>query len=257
MRYQIRNSCFESNSSSMHSLIMIKNKANERMTMQEIRDEFYLDEEWHRGGNVLELDKYNNSFGRSPFDVLTTFSDKLKYAIAEFCGGCYTIDSYLKAEKLFDEVFRPLILKLVGVDDINTKWMYTMKNFYIYSDTENIEDLDKVEEVPYDKRVHKEDWKRGEPWYEDHDVDGRPIEEAWFDVPSFGGIDHQSNGVLKCFLEKTGMGLEDYLVRKDVVVIIDGDEYYIFGNMIDCGLVDKNNIVDYRRYADYEDTDED
>ena len=245
MKYQIRKKCFETNSSSMHSLIITKQNSNVRMTQQEIRDEYYLDEEWNKRENVICLDKYGNSFGRSPFSVLTTFRDKLTYAIAEYCGDNYSIDSYLKAEETFDEIFKPLIIRLTGVDDVNVDYMFETREFYIYSD-KNTEYLDEAEEVPYDKCVHREDWKRGEPWFEDNDVDGRPIEKAYFDVPDFGSIDHQSKGCLKSFLKKTGMSLEDYLIRKDVMVVIDGDEYCVFEEMIDCGLIDKKNIVKWR-----------
>ena len=48
MKYQIRKGCFETNSSSMHSLIITKENENIRMTQKEIRDEFYLNEEWYK-----------------------------------------------------------------------------------------------------------------------------------------------------------------------------------------------------------------
>lgn len=248
MKYQIRKGCFETNSSSMHSLIMTKKNSNVCLTQQEIRDEYFLDEEWNKGKNTICLDKYGNSFGRSPFSVLTTFRDKLTYAIAEYCGDNYSIDSYLKAEETFDEIFRPLIIRLTGADDVNIDYMFETREFYIYSD-KNTEYLDEAEEAPYDKCVHREDWKRGEPWFEDNDVDGRPIEKAYFDVPDFGSIDHQSKGCLKGFLKSNNLSLEDYLTRKDIVVIITGDEYSTFSDMILCGLIDVNNIV--TQYPNY------
>ena len=242
MKYQIRKGCFESNSSSMHSLVVTKKNSNIKMTQQEIRDEYYLDEEWNKGKNIICLDKYDNEFGRSPFSVLTTFRDKLTYAIAEYCGDNYSIDSYLKAEETFDEIFRPLIIRLTGVDDVNIDYMFETREFYIYSD-KNTEYLDEAEEVPYDKRVHREDWKRGEPWFEDNDVDGRPIEKAYFDVPDFGSIDHASSGLLRRFLKEINMNLEEYLIRKDVTCVIDGDEYCEFDHLIECGLISKDSIV--------------
>lgn len=242
MKYQIRKSVWESNSSSMHSLIVTKKNSNVRMTQQEIRDEYYLDKEWNKGKNIICLDKYDNDFGRSPFSVLTTFRDKLTYAIAEYCGDNYSIDSYLKAEETFDEIFRPLIIRLTGVDDVNIDYMFETREFYIYSD-KNIEYLDEAEEVSYEKRVHRDDWKRGEDYYESYDVDGRPIEKAYFDVPDFGLIDHQSKGLLKRFLKDNNLSLEDYLIRKDVVVIITGDEYSTLSDMFECGLINKDSIV--------------
>ena len=49
--------------------------------------------------------------------------------------------------------------------------------------------------------------------------------------------------LLKCFLRDKNISLEDYLVRKDIVVIIDGDEYCELDKLIDCGLIDKDSIV--------------
>lgn len=254
MKYQIRKGCFESNSSSMHSLVVTKKNENIRMTQKEIRKEFYLDEEWYKERHkndekeIVEIEPWENDFGRSPFTVLSSFRDKLAYAIAEYCGDNYRIESYLQAEKKFDKIFVPLLTHLIGCDEIKwDKWDY--KHFEIYSD--GGEYFDEVEEVPYEKLVYVEkedrdglsddDLLRGH--YRKTDVDGRPVEDAWFDVPDFGSIDHQSAGLLTGFLELNNLSLEDYLTRKDVVVIIDGDEYDELGNLIECGLIKEDSIV--------------
>lgn len=254
MKYQVRKSCFESNSSSMHSLIITKKNSNVHMTQDEIRKEFYLDEEWYKERHkndekeVVEIEPWENDFGRSPFTVLSSFRSKLAYAIAEYCGDNYRIESYLQAEKKFDEIFVPLLTHLIGCDEI--KWdKWNDEHFEIYSD--GGEYFDEVEEVPYEKLVYVEKEDRDglsdddllKGHYRKTDVDGRPIEDAWFDVPDFGSIDHQSAGLLTGFLELNNLSLEDYLVRKDVVVIIDGDEYCELDSLIDCGLIKKDSIV--------------
>lgn len=255
MKYQIRKSVWESNSSSMHSLVVTKKNSNIRMTQEEIRDEFYLNEEWYKERHkndekeVVKIDPWDNEFGRSPFDVLVTFTDKLAYAVAEYCGDNYSIESYVKSEKTFDEIFRPLLIRLIGCDDIEwDKW--DDKPFKIYSDG-NTEYFDEVEQVPYNKLIYvdkderkdlsEDDLVRG--MYKNVDIDGRPIEEAWFDVPEFGSIDHASSGLLKRFLKDNNLSLEDYLVRKDVVVVITGDEYSTLSDMFECGLINKDSIV--------------
>ena len=255
MKYQIRKSVWESNSSSMHSLVVTKKNSNIRMTQEEIRDEFYLNEEWYKERHkndekeVVKIDPWDNEFGRSPFDVLVTFTDKLAYAVAEYCGDNYSIESYVKSEKTFDEIFRPLLIRLIGCDDIEwDKW--DDKPFKIYSDG-NTEYFDEVEQVPYNKLIYvdkderkdlsEDDLIRGR--YKKVDIDGRPIEEAWFDVPEFGSIDHASSGLLKRFLKDNNLSLEDYLVRKDVVVVITGDEYSTLSDMFECGLINKDSIV--------------
>lgn len=254
MKYQIRKSVWESNSSSMHSLVVTKKNSNIRMTQEEIRHEFYLDEDWYKERHknneeeIVKIDPWDNEFGRSPFNVLVTFIDKLAYAIAEYCGNNYSIESYIKGEKTFDEMFRPLLIRLIGCDDVEwDRWDDRPFEIYVGSG----DNLDEVEQVPYNKLIYvdkderkdlsEDDLVRG--MYKNVDIDGRPIEEAWFDIPKFGSIDHASSGLLKRFLKDNNLSLEDYLVRKDVVVIITGDEYSTLSDMFECGLINKDSIV--------------
>lgn len=264
MKYQIRKSVWESNSSSMHSLIVTKKNSNVRMTQEEIRSEFYLDEDWYKERHkndyeeIVKIDPWDNNYGRSPFTILSSFSDKLSYAIAEYCGENYRIASYVKAENVFDEVFKPLLIKLIGCDDVEwDKW--DDKHFIIYSNSG--EYFDEAEEVDYSEllligsdeinSIKKED--RICDVYKNVSKDGRKIEEAWFEVPDFGSIDHQSSGLLDGFLRSNIITLEDYLVRKDIVVVIDGDEYCELDNLIGCGLIKEDSIViRYPRCSPYD-----
>ena len=255
MKYQIRKSCFETNSSSMHSLIITKKNENIRMTQEEIRDEFYLNREWYKEHHkndekeIVNINPWENEFGRSPFSVLSSFRDKLAYAIAEYCGDNYRMESYIMAEERFDELFKPLLIRLIGCDEIEwDKW--DNRHFVVYSD-ETAEQFNDFKEVPYKKLIYidksvKDKYSDDEMIYGGYrniDNDGKPIEDAWFDVPDFGGIDHQSSGLLMGFLEDNNLTLEDYLVRKDVVVIIDGDEYCELNHLINCGLIREDSIV--------------
>lgn len=254
MKYQVRKSVWESNSSSMHSLVVTKKNSNVRMTQEEIRDEFYLNEDWYKERHknneeeIVKIDPWDNEFGRSPFNVLVTFIDKLAYAIAEYCGNNYSIESYIKGEKTFDEMFRPLLIRLIGCDDVEwDRWDDRPFEIYVGSG----DNLDEVEQVPYNKLIYvdkderkdlsEDDLVRG--MYKNVDIDGRPIEEAWFDIPKFGSIDHASSGLLKRFLKDNNLSLEDYLVRKDVVVVITGDEFSTLSDMFECGLINKDSIV--------------
>ena len=259
MKYQIRKGCFETNSSSMHSLVMTKKNSNVRMTREEIRAEYYLDEDWYREHHkndkkeVIKIDPLDNEFGRSPFNVLVTFRDKLAYAIAEYCGGNYTIQSYIDAGIRFNETFVPLLIRLTGCDEVEYGKEHCA-TFAIYSDVGG-DYLDEVEEVDYQDLVlagYEDDISKDDKIlgvYKNVAENGRPIEEAYFDVPDYGSIDHQSKGVLTGFLKSNNLSLEDYLTRKDIVVIITGDEYSTFSNMILCGLIDVNNIV--TQYPNY------
>ena len=254
MKYQIRKGCFETNSSSMHSLVMTKKNVNVRMTREEIRAEYYLDASWTKertkklGKEVLSIHTYGgNDFDRSPFTVLSSFSEKLLYAIAEYCGSNYTIQSYVEAEKRFNEMFVLLLIRLTGCDEV--EYCKTSRDsFAIYSDVGG-EHIDEVEEVGYPDLVvagYEDDISEDDKIfgvYKNIAENGRPIEEVYFKVPDYGSVDHQSLGLLRRFLINNNLSLEDYLVRKDVVVVIDGDEYCELGKLIDCGMIDKDSIA--------------
>lgn len=68
-----RNEVFETNSSAMHSIVVTN------------KDEKYPEEKLKRSvwiwDGELKFDVEDLNFGRTPFEVLTTFYDKLRYAI--------------------------------------------------------------------------------------------------------------------------------------------------------------------------------
>lgn len=256
MKMQIRTGMFETNSSSAHSLLIMKKR--QTMTQQEIRDEYYLDEDWRKErGNTLRLNWINEEFGRD-FDVLTSFRDKLSYALASVCGSCYSLESYVRGGDTFYEVFEPLLKRLIGVDEVEP--YMESRNFHVYSDsvTDDLEqDYTTYEGVPYDDLIRNENWNKegheDEGYYKEICKSGRKQEEIWLEVPEFGSVDHQSAGLLQKFLDKYDITLEDYLIRKDIVVIVDGDEYDIFGTMLETGIVDKNAIqIKYPKDGSYD-----
>ena len=256
MKIQIRNGAWETNSSSMHSLLIMKKR--QTMTQKEIREEYYLDEDWNKDrSKILQLGWDRDEYGRG-FNVLTSFRDKLSYALASMCGSCYSLKSYIRGGDTFHEVFEPLLKKLVGVDEVEMYW--DSENFHVYSDsvTDDLEqDYTTYEEVPYEDLIHNENWNKegheDEDYYEEICRSGCKQEEIWLEVPKFGSIDHQSVGLFQRFLEKYNITLEDYLIRKDIIVIIDGDEYYLFDTMVNAGIVDKNAIqIKYPETGTYE-----
>lgn len=89
MRIQVRRNVFETNSSSMHSLVILKE--DRLFTKNELTDGMYL----HKNGVWdiwMDDDLY---FGRSPFQCLATFESKVRYAIASLC--CYRSDEEKKS----------------------------------------------------------------------------------------------------------------------------------------------------------------
>ena len=256
MKCQIRLRSWETNSSSAHSLLIMKKR--QVMTQKEIREEYYLDEDWNKDrSNILQLDRDCEEYGRG-FDVLTSFRDKLSYALASMCGSCYSLKNYIRGGDTFYEVFEPLLKKLVGVDEVKLYW--DSENFHVYSDsvTDDLEqDYTTYEEVPYEDLIHNENWNKegheDEDYYEEICRSGRKQEEIWLEVPKFGSIDHQSVGLFQRFLEKYNITLEDYLIRKDIIVIIDGDEYYLFNTMVKSGIINTDEIeVHYPKNCPYD-----
>jgi hypothetical protein len=74
---QIRRGVFETNSSSSHSISI--RKLNMYYTLEEINEGIYLS----RDGKLSFWDS-SLSFDRSPFEPLTKFFDKIRYAMASF-----------------------------------------------------------------------------------------------------------------------------------------------------------------------------
>ena len=68
------------------------------------------------------------------------------------------------------------------------------------------------------------------------------IDPIWDDPDLKQGIDHQSIGMLQHFIEKNNLTIEEALFNNKYIIIIDGDEYDTWGKMINCGLINTNNL---------------
>lgn len=104
MKRQIRRSVFETNSSSMHSLVIIKN--NKHFSKKEVQEDFYLNKDGLQ--DIYAEDLY---YGRSPFKILASVKDKALYALASMCNYkndavyneiCEAIRSYIPEFQGFD-----------------------------------------------------------------------------------------------------------------------------------------------------------
>ena len=91
----IRKMCFESNSSSSHSILITKN--DDHITTRDLTAD-YNDPDYNQqehicfGDHNISLFGIDSGFGRSPFEFLTSFIDKLKYSMCEFLGYKYVDD---------------------------------------------------------------------------------------------------------------------------------------------------------------------
>lgn len=97
MKRQIRRGVFETNSSSMHSLVV--KKVSEYFTEQEVRDSMYVNDE-----GMIHTYRDDLYYGRSPFQILVSLKDKAFYTLASMCKYkdddvykevCDTIRSYV------------------------------------------------------------------------------------------------------------------------------------------------------------------
>lgn len=102
---QIRNSMFETNSSSMHSLVLLKN-ADKVGTLEEAMQQD--DRMIVKNGAVIIEKREDLEFGWG-FEILDSFYGRLRYAIASFVPYCYdgenSLDMILRSvQELFPEI---------------------------------------------------------------------------------------------------------------------------------------------------------
>lgn len=163
---QIRHNVFETNSSSMHSLV-IKNES----AFYEDEDIYFTKEEilksikWYVRQNKSVYSAADDDwyFGRAPFKILDNFREKMHYAFA---------NGYIAEEIL------PIINKFAP-------------------------------------------------------------EITSFQFPEYMGTDDY---LLKRWLEKAGISLEEFLINKKYIVICDGDEYCLWNALKGSGIIDSNVI---------------
>lgn len=79
----IRENVFETNSSSMHSLVVVKNP--KPYTERELKLNCYRED---RGYDLFGWSSDRSEFGRAPFQTLRTPVDKLRYYVAHELGNC-------------------------------------------------------------------------------------------------------------------------------------------------------------------------
>ena len=184
---QIRRNVFETNSSSSHSLVITTD--NEHYTREEINKNFYMTD------GIVRLWESSLEFYRSPFNMLVTFKDKLRYAIASSNGN------------LVDEC-REICKKYI---DGFTDFEFDTKDYVWDSEVNDYVEAD-------------------EP------------------IPNYGGTDdYQIEGWLKHY----NISLEEFLTNKRYIVVVDGDEYCVWSNIKDSGLVDVKKII-HDSYAEEE-----
>lgn len=230
MKRQIRRGVFESNSSSQHSLVVMKN--GDHYTSDEIlRDIWLHDGVWNIYESRLE-------FGRSPYRALWTFSEKWRYACASLVKE-YNDEVYKSLEALAFK-YVPGLKKIKLPTE--TRWVSNVENCDDkYSRSHGMTETELIEFLSQKEK----DWNIPEiEYWEDAAGDFR------YEAPYTGYTDED---FLSGFLKQENLSLEEFLTNKKYVIIQDGDEYDYFGEMKAAGLIN-TDAIDHE-VPDYEEND--
>ena len=232
MKRQIRNGVFETNSSSMHSLTVMKR--DDKYTSEEILEGIWLSDDEETGEEDCVWKIWNDddlNFGRYPFKALSTFKDKWLYACASLVCE-YNDDTY----KELLAIALKYIPNLKKIKLPNTSGSFANKDSEEFKDDEYYQERGKTESelVAYLTQKQK-DWGMEIDYWESY--------SGWwsYDMPCTGYVDED---LLSGFLEDEGITLEEYLINKKYVVIQDGDEYCYWNDMKKSGLVNMD-VIDH------------
>lgn len=228
MKRQIRRCVFETNSSSMHSLVVMKRAS--KYSQEEILDEFFLFDNKETGEKncVWEIRDYDLEFGRVPFRSLGNFHDKWLYACASLVRE-YKDDMYNQLE----QIALKYVTRLKKIQMPLTTKSIPNKDYQKFEDNDYYQEYGKTEDELAEYLMQKEkDWDIETEYWESNGY--------WnFKKPYMGYVDED---ILSGFLEKENITIEEFLLNKRYVVIQDGDEYCYWQDIKDTGLINMNMI---------------
>lgn len=222
--FTFRTSMFETNSSSMHSMVIAKTSGY--YSPEEALDAMYLT----NNNKVFDIFREEDlEFPRYPFNVLTTLGEKFCYAVAEYCGDLPPEEAHAKFQEL-SQILKDFLPNLQRVEPPKAD-----KGFYY--------DLETGEEVSWDRILDADDTDDERLPYKDASDTLRFAREEIREVPYYGFVDHQSLGRLPAFLEKEHLTLKDFLTRREYWIVIDGDEYGTWDKLKKNGVINVQNIL--------------
>lgn len=225
MKIKVRGGLFETNSSSAH--VFVVGKHSDLLTEEDVREEAYIRD----GELLLYFTDVDDGYGRWPFQLLATFTDKVAYALCEYCG-CLQYGS-----KEFNENYQ-MVLNVVReilpeIDDFQLKSEKVCP--YLDKDGNQLGSW----EVHYRNDGtgnYKEMYEVDGEWYEAKEAD------YYIDEPQIGCIDHQSAGMLKNFLARHEITLREFLLNKKYMIFVDGDEYHEFDKFVKYHIINLNDF---------------
>lgn len=180
MKLKIRQNVFETNSSSMHSICILKNPG-----ILDYNENIELD---YYNGVVSWYFYENFYFGRHPFELLISPKDKIRYLFANMSPG-YHKEGDPNFKETYDKILKAIQTKYPDCKGISIPTTYNDNNEELF----------------------------------------------------YCGMDEDSGAYVE-LIEKRKIPLEEFIFNPKYFVIIDGDEYCIFCNLIQIGAIDKNNI---------------
>ena len=240
MKKTVRWHCHETNSSSQHAICVTKRKGH--VTREDLTsDDWDNPEKLYIWKDELR-ENVEDDFGRSPFEVLYTFEDKLRYAICAYMGRLYPDDPEFEE---YEKMFKKIVRDLTGAELMLGHPM----DFPIYLDEDGNELRRRsLEYDHYDPETEEAVYTYKDENGEKHlaKLDEEYVNEA----PKIGMIDHQSDGLLQNFLKETGISLEEFLTNKKYIIVIDGDEYQSWERYKTAGIINTDNIeAEYYGYG--------
>lgn len=214
MRCTVR-SGFETNSSSMHSIVLTNIDGNSN------KGNLYA---WNN--NVVSVWNHDIAFERSPFQILSTMKDKIYFAIASFADDDDKIEEICEITK---EIFgHELKFPMEDIEEYrradDNSWVSRYDVEWVTDPEDNTKEI----------AIYKPDPSVELKYREYQRIDGY--------------IDHQSAGLLQNFLEKYNVSLRDFITKAKYIVVIDGDEYCEFENILKSGIVDLSKIENQYPY---------
>lgn len=216
----IRKGCFETNSSSMHSLAIWKKCKPYSEYDLSLGTKYDSDKE----NGTFELldwtchDEEDYSFYRYPYRQLTTPIEKLRYIVGWYIGYDYPDDDYDKEPvyKFRDEEVEKELIRL-----IEKYTGYKKVQWY------------KIEEkmtIPRGKKYRK--------W----------VEEKVYPDTTF---DNDTGEDVMNFVRRKGITLEDLIFKPNYTIQVDGDEYCEFADMFKFNMINLDNLEDISSGVDF------
>lgn len=245
----------------MHNIMISKTKGP--YTTQELADGIYVPSYNNRTLEISEDDLY---FGRAPFQILHTFYEKFRYAIAEMCGSCSPEQAEKNAEMLckilqkyvpevehiqfpVTEVAHYIDEDGNDIDRTNLEYCkYTLYRYEVNGKVyENVYDTDmRYTFVPdiYKSYFTDDPFELPAPSGLLYTVKGKKgkvhfakKQKDMKTIPDYGSVDHQSRGLLERFLQEKNISIEEFLTNRQYIIAIDGDEYCVLDEWLHYGLL--------------------